>query len=263
MERTKEGEFGWIDLMAKDLEAQTAFYEQLFGWTHNDPPMPEGMPTYRMFLKDGKVVAAISQMNPDAEAQGMPSMWNLYIATPDADAFVARAEANGAKALMPVMDVMDQGRMAWLQDPQGANILVWQAGAHKGAEAFMDTGTLGWADLTTRDPEGSMAFYSALVPSWEFKLLEGQPGMPYWQIYVNGEGQGGVMPMSEQMPAEVPNNWMIYFMTEDARATVERAMQLGATVNVDVTEVPGMLKFAVLGDPAGATFAVLEPFPMA
>ncbi len=49
MERTKEGELPWTDLSAKDIEAQSRFYEELFGWTHEDTPTTEGLPPYRMF----------------------------------------------------------------------------------------------------------------------------------------------------------------------------------------------------------------------
>jgi len=34
VERTKTGEFNWVDLSASDVEGQTRFYEGLLGWTH-------------------------------------------------------------------------------------------------------------------------------------------------------------------------------------------------------------------------------------
>jgi predicted enzyme related to lactoylglutathione lyase len=34
MERTRTGEFNWVDLSARDMQAQTAFCEALFGWTY-------------------------------------------------------------------------------------------------------------------------------------------------------------------------------------------------------------------------------------
>jgi len=47
MERTKLGEVTWTDLQATDIEKQSAFYEALLGWTHEDlPTMPRraGLP---------------------------------------------------------------------------------------------------------------------------------------------------------------------------------------------------------------------------
>ena len=90
MERSKSGEFNWIDLSARNFEGQSAFYEGLFGWTHTDMPFGEGM-VYRMFAADGHTVAGMSQLAPDMIANGQPSAWNTYLATDDVDATTARA----------------------------------------------------------------------------------------------------------------------------------------------------------------------------
>ena len=255
MERTKEGEFCWVDLMASDLDKQTAFYEGLFGWTHEDIPTPMG-PIYRMFLLDGARVAAASQIGPDMAAAGVPSMWNTYLATGDADALAAKAVELGGKVIMPAMDVMEQGRMVAISDPQGGAFFLWQAGANNGAQVFMKAGSQAWNDLTTRDPKGAAEFYSTLF-GWQIKQLEGG-GQPYWQVFVDGEGQGGIMPMPEDMPAEMPPFWLVYFGAEDAHAATEKAAALGGSVTMAPTEVPGMLIFSVVEDPGGATFAILQ-----
>ena len=104
MERSKPGEFNWIDLSARDFDAQSAFYERLFGWGHTDivPPVAElealGIPsaegmTYRMFNSGGHNVGGMSQLSPDLIAQGMPSAWNTYVATDDVDAAAAVLDA--------------------------------------------------------------------------------------------------------------------------------------------------------------------------
>jgi uncharacterized protein len=255
MERTKQGEFTWVDLAAKDLDAQTRFYEGLFGWTHTDLPTDVG-PIYRMFAMDGATVAGASQMNPDMEAGGMPSMWNTYIAAADVDALAARAVELGGKIVMPAMDVMQEGRMVGIQDPTGATFFLWKAIGHNGAQKFMEPGSLAWSDLTTRDPGKAAAFYTALL-GWDIALLEA-PGQPYWQIKVDGTGEGGIMGMPEQAPPEMPANWIPYFGVTDARAMTEKAKSLGASVMMEPTEVPGMLIFAVIGDPAGAPFSILQ-----
>ncbi len=255
MLRTKQGEFCWIDLAATDLDGQSAFYEGLLGWMRNDVPTDVG-PIYRMFMKDGKMVTAASAMNPDMLAAGVPSMWNTYIAVDNVDAIVTRAVELGAQVAMPAMDVMDQGRMAALMDPTGAAFFVWQAGVHKGAEVFMETGTLSWNDLTTRDPMKAAEFYKALF-GWKIDKLDAGPG-DYWQISVDGVGEGGIMPMPPNMPPDVPSNWLVYFGSDDVAASVERAKELGAKVMQEPMEIPGMLVFAVLADPAGAVFALLK-----
>jgi uncharacterized protein len=67
---------------------------------------------------------------------------------------------------------------------------------------------------------------------------------------------GGMMPMPDQVPAEVPSYWMVYFATADCDATVTSATALGATVTVPAMDIPPG-RFAVLADPTGAMFAVI------
>ena len=255
MSRTKPGEFCWIDLNATDLDGQSAFYEGLLGWEREDLPTDTG-PIYRMFRLDGQVVAAASAMRPEMIEAGVPSFWNTYIASDDVDALAARAVELGGQVAMPPMDVMDQGRMVALMDPGGATFFGWKAGVHRGAEVFMTTGAMSWNDLNTRDPQKAIDFYSALF-GWKIEKLDAGPG-DYWQISVDGVGEGGIMPMPEMMPAEAPDNWLVYFGSDDVGAGAQRVRTLGGMVLVEPMEIPGMLVFAVCSDPAGAVFALLK-----
>lgn len=264
MERTKTGEFNWVDLSAKDFAAQSAFYESLFGWTHTDMPFGEGQ-TYRMFTKGGHTVAAVSQLAPELVAAGVPTAWNTYLATDDVDATVAKAVELGATVAMPPTDVPGSGRMAAIQDPTGGFIFFWKAGGDSSTRSmtYFEPGALSWNDLNTRDPETAAAFYSALLGWQVVKRDERDDGpMPYWQINVDGRGQGGMMPMPDMVPAEVPSFWMPYFGSADVGADVAKATELGGAVLVEPTEVRGMVSFAILSDPLGATFALMQPLDM-
>ena len=257
MERTKVGEFCWSDLSAKDIDAQSRFYEGLFGWTHEDIPSGEGLPPYRMFSKDGQVVVGAGAITPDMAAAGVPTMWNVYFATPDADAALARATELGGQIAMPAMEAMGTGRFAAVQDPAGGHFFVWQARSFKSAEVFGAPGSLAWVDLSTRDTGKAIEFYSAFFPTWKIDLVMQEP-MNYWQVSVDGVPEAGIMPMPPQLPAEVPSNWMLYFGSADATATVARAKELGATVNMDVAQAGDSLVWAVLADPLGAVFAIMQ-----
>jgi hypothetical protein len=263
VERTKNGEFDWVDLSATDFEGQSKFYEALFGWTYTDMPfgeLPGGGPAiYRMFKSDGHTVAAVSQLPAE---QQRPSAWNTYLAVDDVDAAVAKAAELGATVVMPPDEIPgDVGRMAAIQDPTGAYILFYKARHPDESMEYMLPGTLSWNDLGTRDPQRAIDFYANLL-GWDVQSMAQGP-MPYWVVNVDGQGEGGIMPMPDMVPAEVPAYWLPYFGTTDAKATAAKAVELGGSVLSEPMEVPGMVVFAVLADPAGATFAVMQPIQAA
>ena len=54
--------------------------------------------------------------------------------------------------MMEPFDVMEHGRMAVLQDPQGAVFCAWQAKSHIGVGVLGEPDSLGWVQLNAADP---------------------------------------------------------------------------------------------------------------
>lgn len=253
MERTTQGAFATIDFAAKDFEGQSAFYERLFGWTHSDVPTAGG--PYRMFSKDGSGVAGSYPIKPEMEAAGIPSMWSTYIAVDDVNATAAKAVELGGQIIMPTQDAEGYGQFAGISDPTGGAVFLWHSAMPDVSAVYGVPGALAWNDLSSREPELAVSFFEALF-GWGIQAMEGG-SMPYWMITVDGEPQGGIMPMPEMMPPEVPANWLVYFGAEDVRATAEKAKALGGTIVVEPTDSSGMI-WAVIEDPAGAVFGLLQ-----
>ena len=119
------GAFSWTELTTSDPAAAASFYSALFGWQVKDP-MPQ-MGDYRVASIGTNMVAGI--MAPPAGSPPMPPHWGCYVTVDDVGQTVERASALGGQVLVPPMDVPTVGRMAVLQDPQGAVISVMQYGA--------------------------------------------------------------------------------------------------------------------------------------
>jgi predicted enzyme related to lactoylglutathione lyase len=68
----------------------------------------------------------------------------------------------------------------------------------------------------------------------------------------------GMMKSPPEM-GNVPSHWMVYFQVESCDGTVQRAQSLGAKTMVPPTAIPTVGRFAVLQDPQGAAFSILEP----
>ncbi len=113
------GAFSWNELMTPDPQAAIAFYGALFGWTGEDVDMGTG--PYHLLKRGDTAVAGVMGMPPDAPP-GTPPMWGAYVTVDDIDATARRCTELGGRVLMPPTDIPSVGRMAVLQDPQGAVI---------------------------------------------------------------------------------------------------------------------------------------------
>jgi uncharacterized protein len=257
-ERTKytPGTFCWTDLTTTDQAGAKAFYGGLFGWESQDMPVGDGA-FYSMQRVGGKDVAAIAPQPEQQRDAGVPPVWNSYVSVDSADAAVERAKELGGTVHAPAFDVMEVGRMAVLQDPQGAFFMVWQPGQHFGAALVNAPGALVWNELSSPDLDASAAFYGGLF-GWTAAPFEGSPE-PYMSIK-NGEANNGGM--RDLTPPGMPPNWLVYFGTENLDEALAKVDQLGGKTMAGPIDIQ-IAKIAVVQDPQGAMFALyageLEP----
>ena len=242
----------WIDLQTSDVGGGADFYRALFGWDRQDLGPEAG--GYGFFLKNGKMVAGVGpKQDPSA-----PTNWSTYVCVSNADDTVAKAKAAGGSVLVEPMDVMTAGRMAFVADPTGAVIGLWQPGDHKGAQLANESGSFGWNECQTRDPARASAFYAAAF-GWKPVSFPGM--MAEYTVFENSDGRqiAGCMSMPDQVPAQVPAYWLTYFGVDDTDAAVATASAKGGSVVVPAMDVPSVGRMAVIADPQGATFAVIKP----
>jgi len=257
-ERTgyEPGTFCWADLTTTDPEAAKSFYTGLFGWAAEDMPVGEDV-FYSMMRLDGKDVAAISPQPAPQRDAGAPPVWNSYVSVENADAIVERAEELGGTAHAPAFDVLEAGRMAVIQDPQGSYFLIWQPREHFGAALVNAPGALVWNELASPDLDGSSAFYGALF-GWTVAPFGDGP-TPYLSIKNGEANNGGIRELS---PPGMPPHWLVYFGVEDIDAALATAVELGGTTMFGPQDI-GIAKIAVVKDPQGAFFSLyagqLEP----
>jgi len=119
-----------------------------------------------------------------------------------------------------------------------------------------NVGRFVWYELLSTDPEGSKAFYTEVV-GWKTQPF--QEGGDY-VMWVGSQGPlGGVMLLPEQAKAMgAPSFWQANVEVADVDAAVEEVKRLGGQVHHAET-VPGVGRFAVIGDPQGAVIAIFTP----
>jgi uncharacterized protein len=240
----------WVDLGTPDLPASIRFYSELFGWQAED--MGEQMGHYNMMSQDGQPVAAIAPlMSPQ-----QPTAWSTYISTTNAEETAKKVTEAGGTVIAPPMQVSDSGTMAVFMDPTGGAFGVWQPDTFTGAALVNKPNSLSWNELSTRDLPAAKAFYTKVFP-WTAHANPMPDGSEYVEWQIDGKSIGGGMAMNAQIPAQVPPHWLVYFAVANTDNTVKRAQELGAKLMMPAMDIP-QGRFAVVTDPQGATFAVIQ-----
>jgi predicted enzyme related to lactoylglutathione lyase len=243
----------WVDISSPDLDKSVAFYRGLFGWDAQTVPDPQAG-GYTMLFLDGKMVAGAG---PTLSADQHPA-WSTYVCTADAEASARAAKEAGGQVHSEPMDVMGQGRFAVLSDPTGAFISVWQPQTHSGAELVNETGSFCWNELYTRDMPTAKDFYQKTF-GWGVEETPFEGGT-YTLFQVDGRNIAGGLDMTKLLPDSVPPHWLVYFTVDNTADTAAKAKELGGTVVHGPADTP-MGPFAVLQDPVGAVFAIIQPTP--
>jgi uncharacterized protein len=111
-------------------------------------------------------------------------------------------------------------------------------------------------ELNSSDPEKAKSFYGSLF-DWKLSDMP-MPSGNYTMIDV-GDGTGGGI-MKHPM-AGAPSVWIPYVNVDNVKSSTAKAKSLGATIVMDVTEIPEMGSFSVAIDPTGAAFGIWETKP--
>ena len=146
--------------------------------------------------------------------------------------------------------------MAVFADPTGAVFAVWQAGAHKGAQLVNVPVSFCWNELATRDLARAKDFYTKVF-GYGIKSNPMPEGGEYVEWQVNGRSVAGGLQMGSMYPADTPPHWLVYFAVANTDDTVKHAEELGGKALVPAMDSP-QGRFAVLADPQGAPFAVIQ-----
>ena len=251
----RPGQFSWIDLLSPDPTASAAFYGALFGWTHEENRDDAGG-AYTMFRLGGLDVAGMGGMNREMESAGVPPAWNSYVTVMEIEPALARATELGASVGLPAIDIRSNGelvgRMAVVNDPEGATFSLWQPGRHFGSAMANEPGSFCWNELCSRDPDAAARFYEALF-GWT--VLPGDDDNGYREIKVGDRLNGGILPWREEM-GDFPPSWSVYFSVADCDATIATVESLGGRVWMGPVDLPAG-RFAVVSDPLGAMFNVM------
>jgi predicted enzyme related to lactoylglutathione lyase len=239
-----------VILVTPDPGRTGQFYAGLFGWSV--PPPGAGFATVEY---GGGEVAGVLALPPEAADAGAASRWLIYLATDDIGGSLGKIRAAGGEIVAPAFDVGELGRMAMAADGMGAQFGLWEAGTHPGAGVTGQPGSLTWTELRTRSKASAVGFYEAVF-GWEVQAVQsGAEG--YITCLLDGVPVAGMVELGAA-DGRSPSFWMPYFAVDDCDAAASLADGLGGEVAAPPHDGAG-LRLAVLRDPLGALFYVVEP----
>lgn len=252
MASTLHGKFVWYELYTPDAPAARRFYAEVLGWEDRDGQVP-GI-DYHLMSANGTDVAGTMQAE-----QGAPPGWNGYIAVDDIDAAAAKAEAAGAKVMIPVSPIPGIGHFAMLLDPQGAcfGLLHYDDDFPRKPKSLPDKEIQGhgwWRELHgTGKAEQAFAFYHDLFGWPETRRMPMPPGDDVYLIFGELNGHGGIFRDS----GIEASYWLYYFWVDDIDAAQARLEKAGGKVVHELMEVPGGSWVLHALDPQGVRFALV------
>jgi uncharacterized protein len=119
---------------------------------------------------------------------------------------------------------------------------------------FTPKGKFGWYELMTSDVKAAGKFYSDVV-GWTTQEMPGVDGGQYTIFNVGDVGVAGMLHLAGH------TGWIGYIAVDDVDAHIEKVVEAGGKLWKPATDVPGVLRFAVMSDPQGAGIVVFTPNP--
>jgi predicted enzyme related to lactoylglutathione lyase len=247
------GKVIWADLVTPDLAGAKRFYGGVFGWTFTD--IHTGDTDYSLALLDGAAVGGLLQ-RPIRTGERRHPAWLTFISVRD----VAEAErvtlAHGGRVLAQPRTYAQRGRQAVFADPQGAVFAVLQSSSGDPPDVLAAPGDWIWSSLITRNPDTDAAFYQAVF-GYEAFDMPSDDGLEH--VLLSSEDYARAS--SNTLPATAAKlhpHWLNFVRVASTADAVSKVESLGGHVLIAPHPDRHGGLVAVVADPAGAPFGLLE-----
>jgi len=128
--------------------------------------------------------------------------------------------------------------------------------------ASADQGGFIWYELMTTDAAAAGSFYSAVVDGWSFG--ERVPADVEYRMIQRSDGgmAGGVLTLTAEMQSGGARPvWLGYLHVRDVDAAVTAIKSDGGQAMREPWDQPGVGRLAMVADPQGAPFYLMDPIP--
>ena len=245
----------WVQLLTHEQRRATAFYAHLFHWTTR--PHRWQSSTVPILARAGQPFGRIW---PLEDVDGPTSEWACFWPVPDIGSAAQAARAAGGRTMVEPYDLLGLGPTAVVGDASDHAVPI-MAPAGADGETSGERGQTGEGQTG----EGQVAFCESLSaePAETARFLAAvtgytadQPDGIHHQVLLRAGAQ--VRAVVSLRGRKSARGWMPYVRVTDVDRTASRARKLGGAILAPPTNRAGLGRVAVLADPAGAAFGVVE-----
>ena len=247
------GKMVWADLVTPDLAAAERFYGGLFGWTFRT--IHTGSTDYAVALADGRPVGGLLQ-KPIPAGEHRQSAWLTFLSVSDVDGAKRAALAHGAKLVSDSKSYPARGRQAVLSDPDGAVFAILASSSGDSPDFLAEPGEWIWSSLLAHDPGAAAAFYQEVF-SFDVFDLASDDGLEHVILSSDDLARASV----NSLPADSKrrhSHWLNFVRVTDTVGMAAKVVASGGRVLVDPHVDRHGGQVAVVADPAGAPFGLME-----
>jgi predicted enzyme related to lactoylglutathione lyase len=247
------GKVIWVELITPELATAESFYGGLFGWRFEDTHA--GLSQYAVAAADGQRIGGLVQ-RPIKRGDQKQSIWLTFLSVTNVDAASDAIQKSGGKVLAKPATYGGRGRQAVFRDPDGAVFGVLDSSSGDPGDYLAEDGEWIWSSVLAKNPDAAAKFYQHVF-GYDVFDLPSEDGLEHVVLSNEDYARAGV----NALPADGRrrrSHWLNFVRVEDAVETARKAVSLGGRVLVEPHLDRHGGKVALLADPAGAPFGVLE-----
>ena len=249
------GKLIWLDLETTDLPGAERFYHGLFGWEYRDYHA-YGV-DYVVALVSGQPVAGLLR-RPIVRNTERRSAWLPFFSVADVAVTVGLAETAHATVSAAPEDRPQRGWQARLIDPAGAAfaVLASSSGDPPDDPNPRAIGSFGAPVLLAQNPVEEAVFYQDL---FGYTAMDAPAGDAFERIRLSGDAheRAIIRELTAGNPAAT-TCWVSFIRVFSLADTLQQAVKAGARVVVTTTRASHGASIAILADPSGAVFGIME-----
>ncbi|HEX6352851.1 VOC family protein [Actinophytocola sp.] len=242
----------WVELSTGNEPRAREFYAALLDWRYQVTPDSTVMTgRYVIATRDGYPVAGVFQTD-------RPIGWVPHMTVANTTTEAEKVRSFGGNVTLGPIDLPRYDSIVYAVDPLGAPVVLRCPPAGWLFTAGT-AGTFASADLNTRDGTTADEFYCRMFGYTAVQIGDAL-NYDYAEWQLGGQPVLYRYVMGPEYPANTPAHWMIYFVADPiigTDTTAMRALELGGTVVVQPYDTR-LGRVAVLADPGGAQFAVID-----